>query len=434
MARHENAVQFGPIVLAFTDRFDFRWNDKGSGGSHDGAFWQPKPPSGFYALGGLGAQGYDDQNGRNWALCVKESVAGNGALAPPKDYQRIWIDNGSGADRDGSCWRPLPPEGYVALGDVFMDGYDTKLSVDDVRCVRADLTTMGAVGDLIWNDVKTGSDTDFAAWKLAAPGVYLDSEKAALSANTFYGVASHQEPTNVVAVLAATLPVQRGIEPPLPALDSRTRPPETTTPQIDRIVTVPFTAVSDPDVTQQWQLQHSPFYDVERSVYYRLELYDDNHTSEVQTKQQAVEVGVSTTQSQTWEVRTGISVTYESGVSFIASATVSATISVELGFSRSTSETSFQSKTLSASLATPPDHAGALWDISYTLAVVRSDGTAIQQDLDFSSNGAFIERQFPPPSGTRKNLTLRHFPPVEEALRRSAVPAEGLERRMAPAA
>lgn len=409
MSNHGKSVQFGDLILTFTSAFTLRWNDKGSGGDHDGAFWQPKPPSGFYALGSLGVKGYDDQNGKNWALCVAEAKPGSGALAAPKDFQLIWTDKGSGADRDGSCWRPIPPDGYVALGDVFMAGHGTKPSADDVRCVRKDLTTFGVIGDLIWNDSGTGSDKDFSAWSMAVPGIFIDEEKAAISPHTFYGIASHSKPQAVISVLAVTLPVQQGAEPPLPTLDSRSRPADRTTPVVDRVVTVPFTAIVDPDVTLQWQLDNSPFYDIERSVYYRLALYDDNYTSEPQTKEQDVEVGVTKDQSSTWEAKTGISVAYESGVSLGVSAKVTATISIELGFSHTTSVSNFRSTTLKATLTTPANHAAALWDIGYIFTLRRDDGVAVSQNLDFSNNGNFLERQYPA-AEAQAAVTMRYFP------------------------
>lgn len=390
--------RFGPLLLAFTDQFDLRWNDRGSGGYNDGAFWHPKPPAGFYPVGGIGVSNYDDQNGRNWALCVAEAELGSGALAAPTRYDQVWNDKGSGADLDGSCWRPVPPDGYVALGDVFMRDHWTAPSPDDVRCVRKDIATFGTLGDLVWNDVHTGSDTDFAAWRYSPPGSFVSDQDGAFAANTFYGVPSHDKPQVMVFVLQLPFPVEHGETPQPPVLDSRSQPADRTSPKVDRTVTVPFTAVVDQDATLEWRLQNSPFYKVQRSVYYRLELFDDNRTSENQTKQLDVTVGVSKTQTDTFEVKTGITVGYEAGVSFIGEASVSASISVELGYSHSTAVSSMQSRTLSAALVTPPDHSGALWDVSYILTLVRGDGTPISQQVDFAANGSFLEQQFPPPA------------------------------------
>ncbi|KAL6882932.1 hypothetical protein HDV57DRAFT_465618 [Trichoderma longibrachiatum] len=74
-------------------------------------------------------------------------------------YERIWKDEGSGADRDGSFWRPVAPAGYVALGDVASGaGWDAAPSVDDVWCVRGDLVTRGGFRpESAWDDKGSGA-------------------------------------------------------------------------------------------------------------------------------------------------------------------------------------------------------------------------------------------------------------------------------------
>ena len=126
--------QFGDLELAFTDHFALRWNDRHSGGFRNGAFWHPIPPQGFHPVGGLGLGNHGDPNNNVAALCVAASEAGNDALAEPRSYECIWTDRGSSASRHGSCWRPIPPDGYVALGDVFVSAYNEP-SNDDVVCV-----------------------------------------------------------------------------------------------------------------------------------------------------------------------------------------------------------------------------------------------------------------------------------------------------------
>ncbi len=47
------------------------------------------------------------------------AVAVNSGLAAyPTGYTRIWAGAG------GAIWRPVPPPGYVAAGDLFTDGED----------------------------------------------------------------------------------------------------------------------------------------------------------------------------------------------------------------------------------------------------------------------------------------------------------------------
>ena len=36
----------GSLMFSVTDQYRLAWNDKGSGGDNDGAFWIPLPPDG----------------------------------------------------------------------------------------------------------------------------------------------------------------------------------------------------------------------------------------------------------------------------------------------------------------------------------------------------------------------------------------------------
>jgi len=74
------------------------WDDKGSGGTHDGSIWWPVPPDGYLSLGFVGQTGYNPPVVSNYA-CIrkdycKDSVAG----------QLIWNDKGSGASKDVSVY------------------------------------------------------------------------------------------------------------------------------------------------------------------------------------------------------------------------------------------------------------------------------------------------------------------------------------------
>jgi hypothetical protein len=274
--------QFGELVLAFTTDFDFRWNDRESGGKYDGSFWQPRPPKGFYALGGVGVKGYDDPSGKVAALCVRaaDGASSRAPLALPTGYDRIWKDSGSGAKHDGSCWRPKAPQGYVALGDVFNSGHDTPPPLEDAICVRADLTHDAVAGAFIWDDKDTGSDKDFGAWEIAPPPAFSDPTLGLFAAGTYVGVDSHDKPKYdaVLNVLMVPLPNEVGTNPPEPSLDGYSAPPQRTPEVVDRVVTVPFTAVKDDSRDLRWKVENSPFYQIERKAWYELTIFEHNKT------------------------------------------------------------------------------------------------------------------------------------------------------------
>jgi hypothetical protein len=159
------------LELRYVKQFDPVWNDSGSGANYDGAFYKPVVPPGYDVIGYYGQGDYGATRGA--VAVVKELVPG--ALAQPTGYQAVWTDSGSGSNRDGAFWRPIPPDGYVCLGDV-VTGYDfgkgyAPPSPDAIRCVRREYTAPAKIDRGIWNDTGSGADGDVSVWHLV-PGVH----------------------------------------------------------------------------------------------------------------------------------------------------------------------------------------------------------------------------------------------------------------------
>lgn len=406
-------VQFGDLILAFTTEFEERWTDKGSGADKDVGFYHPKPPQGFYPLGSIGVANHNNPKGKFAALCVKEAHndSTKPALAAPVDWRFIWSDQGSGANEDGSCWRPLAPQGYVALGDVFVKGYNKPQGVQ-VMCVAQELVYAGVISQAIWTDAGSGAQRDFSAWQISTSQEFRDSSDGLFAVNSFVGEDSYTKPSAsaVAYTLRLPLPTMEASDPPAPTLTSRTTPPPNPSPSLIRTVTVPFTAIIDGDKNLDWQVANSPFYEVQRFASYDLLLFDNNNTSQPQTTVHKVTTGITKEESQTFSINTGISVSYEAGVDLIASGKVTATISVDLGYSATRSVSMFESKEVTANLTTPPERAGALWTESTALRLVRGDGTPVGPPLAFkpSTSYGFVHRQFPSDSsGGMPPVSLR---------------------------
>ncbi|MCO7225150.1 Vps62-related protein [Pleionea sp. CnH1-48] len=386
--------RFGDLILTFTDQYELRWNDKGSGAHSDGAYWHPVPPKGFHALGSVGVNNYNDINNKQASICVK--AATDDALKPPVSYDLIWADHGSGADRDGSCWRPVPPEGYVALGDVFVNGYDNPSQLD-IMCVRKDLTQRAVIGSEIWADHGSGADKDIDTFEVIAPALDVDTKKGFFSVNSIVANNHYSKPTDAPEINCLNLPfpVEELNDPNAPTLNSYNMPPTYSGKTIDRIVAVPFTAICDEAYSLEWKVQNSPFYYVERQIAYHRELFNHNQTSVPQTVSKTVTTGVTETNSETFSRTTGISVTAESGVSFLGTGgKVSATVSVELGWETSRSVAEFKQDSVLKQLVTPVDKASALWAISYTLMVARENNTYLADQMVFDVD-SFVESEYP---------------------------------------
>lgn len=176
-ARQMESIKFDNLLINFTTEFRRIWDSSGSK-SKPAAFWRPSPAPdllpGFFPLGDVAVSGHDNINEKRVVMVVCEAGQPSGddskglALRPPTDFEEVWRDTGSGARADCSIWRPIPPEGYVALGQVCSNGRDKPL-LNTVRCVRADLVVRSFVSDLIWNDKGSGAKRSFSAWGIFPP-------------------------------------------------------------------------------------------------------------------------------------------------------------------------------------------------------------------------------------------------------------------------
>lgn len=406
-------MQFGDLILAFTDRFAFRWNDGGSGARKDVSFWHPVAPDGFHVLGDVAVPFHDKSlEGDVAAICVKPAPDAQGApLAAPTDYTLIWKDSGSGARMDGSCWRPKPPDGYRALGDVFVKGYN-KPETAEIMCVRENLVHIARIGGTIWEDHGSGARTDFGAYEVIAPDQYMDAAKGLFAPHTFAGSARHSPPHGAPVVYCLNLPVpfEEGPQPETPKLDSTNPPPSATGATLDRVVYVPFTAIQDSEQSLHWKVVNSPFYAIERIVNYKVEMWDYNQTKVEQCIQESITTGIVKSVSETFSVKTGISVTAEGGVGFLGTGgKVSATISVELGWQRTTGLSEFEERTLVKSIVVPPNKAVAMWATSYTLRARRGDSSYLPAVLVFQTD-FFVHAEYP------DGETIIEHPPRREIL------------------
>jgi hypothetical protein len=359
-----STLDIGGAELTFSTQFTYAWGDGGSGADDDGSYWNPVPPAGFYALGSYGTAGYADPSGVT-AVPVLRAIGNSDALAAPTDYELIWGDWGSGADDDGSAWRPLAPTGYVCLGVVFASGYD-KPSTDAIRCVREDLTAVGRIADYIWDDAGSGADSDFGSWRIAPPATAVSSLQY-LPAGTFVGVASHDMPTgDALAHVLAYKPIiitAADDATVAPSLDSHDEPDAETSPLLSRVMALPFQLINDDQHDLAWKVANSPIYRLSRDVYYRVLLFQDNRNAATEASTSKSDtIGINETTSETYSHTWGISITATAGIEIDGlSAGISTTVSEEFGFSRTDSTTQLESHQVTKTLATPAGASGAMW-------------------------------------------------------------------------
>ncbi|WP_158717334.1 Vps62-related protein [Streptomyces sp. NRRL F-4474] len=414
----EKSMVFGELELAFTDQYSWRWDDEDTGGKHWVSFWHPKPPQGFHALGtvALPAWGSDNLNPKTPNTKVKEHVVSlcvkNGPaqasegkkppLAHPEDYAVVWKDVGSGGKHYGACWRPVAPGGYVALGCVMSENTYDKPALTDVVCVREDLTHMA---DLKWiyEDKGTSAKDYFSVWANQVPPAYQDGRdgghRALVAPNTFTAASSWDEPSRGAPerrVLCIEMPVEEKPHPDgFPKLTGRVRPADRTPETTVNVVWVPFMAVKDDDKSASWKLANSPFYRIERRASWYMHRFSNNTTSASQSISETVTVGVEKDRSDTFSAEVGISVSAQVGVSSgVASASVTTTYSLALGYSRSTATKNLEHKSVTHNLTVPPNKAAAMWVGDHTIQVTRQDGTHVGTPLTFHGDSTHFD-EFP---------------------------------------
>jgi hypothetical protein len=197
--RSVNIIQthYAPLEFQWTREFERIWDDKGSGAKRDIAFFRPIVPSGFKILGHFAYGSYGNPDQKRKIMVVRESNKNGSSnlLANPIRYERIWYDRGSGAKKDGAVWRPIPPKGYSAIGDVATRGWRSP-STGEIVCVRNDLVEKGVVGHNIWNDRGSGAKHDVSIWSISSK-----DNKKGLNGNFFQANGKYRSPNNTLPVI-----------------------------------------------------------------------------------------------------------------------------------------------------------------------------------------------------------------------------------------
>jgi hypothetical protein len=411
-----DSIRYGALELAVTDQFTRRWDDRGSGASLHGAFFNPNLDTayaqGWRYMGSLAHVGnHEDISGRRATILVRGVNAADQMTKPPVRFDLIWRDQGSGANANGAVWRPVAPAGYVALGDVWggWDSWDAPL-LEYYACIRKDFggrsyVREATIGDLVWWDKKSGAHANVATYKIVPPAYPADStERLILGADLHVAVGHYNTPDERVYVLDVPASVVKKDPPPVPVLTSSQAPdPRETLPVINRIVTVPCTLIADPGKTLQWQVANSPFYQLERwASYYWQMHYDNTAGSAEQPVSQNVTTGISREKSEEFSKKTGVTVEASAGISFKGlGASVSTSTTTELGYSRRYGETQFSETTQVWPMVTPPRKACALWSPRHEIRSVRKDGTIVGggSGLVFEVDSR-INTEFPAPVKT----------------------------------
>ncbi|KAK1397966.1 Vacuolar sorting-associated protein 62 [Heracleum sosnowskyi] len=171
-------IALGEIEVCEVTDFEFIWGCKLTPDSKSGiSFYKPcRVPSGYFILGY-----YCQSNRKPVRGCVlvareavphrKEDSCTNNpdhapALINPLSYSLVWcIDERSKDNFNGGVyiWCPQPPDGYKALGYLVTNKLQ-RPNVEEVRCVRADLTDNGETYHQILKIASTNLQSPLEVW------------------------------------------------------------------------------------------------------------------------------------------------------------------------------------------------------------------------------------------------------------------------------
>ena len=151
-----------PLELYETNTANFIWNDKGSGANAAVGIWSAGANEGYSVPAHFAVSHYGTPT---LAYILKATPKADfDTFSPPRSYEKIWTDSGSGADKDVAIWRAVCPAGYVALGMVATSG---AYPDSPISCIKLKYTARGSTSNWkrIWSDAGSGADKDVIVYE-----------------------------------------------------------------------------------------------------------------------------------------------------------------------------------------------------------------------------------------------------------------------------
>ncbi len=365
----------GELLITYSDTFRLVCDMSRFG------YWEPVPPEGFHNLGSWANTARTNPNGE-YAVMVVKARPGSNAIAFTDSFL---VFHTQGYERI-AMFKPVAPPGYKAMGDIVTQTSfgGPLIWPDSAVCIRNDLTVSGEVGirledwedhDFIWN----------SCWRFDQPDLG-DHPEAFLSQGTFVMIVGRNQPDldpsmNVLKVelpMLAEAPYQSFV----PTLDGYDTPPDETIPIMAKAMLVPCSIINDSSYVGDiwWQVANTPFYRLERQVFYKRLYHNYNQTSEMQTNSVTITSGMTTTESERIWGETRVSISMETGLSFKAiTGKLTATVSQSFGYETQTQVAELQQTSITSSINTPPGKAAALWQKYNKYVLYRHNGTQLEQ-------------------------------------------------------
>ncbi|KAL1552092.1 hypothetical protein AAHA92_12935 [Salvia divinorum] len=162
-------ISLGELEVVQITKFDKIWGCTPLLGSASGVtFYRPSGvPAGYCSLGHYCQP--SDQKLRGYVLaakCTSSEKSSSPALEKPLGYTLAWSED-TRRDGSGYIWLPNAPQGYKAMGFV-VTTKSGQPDVEEVRCVRGDLTASCEVDEVIFDRKAIFSSGKFYVWSTRA--------------------------------------------------------------------------------------------------------------------------------------------------------------------------------------------------------------------------------------------------------------------------
>ena len=411
-ARQMESIKLENLLINFTTEFQRIWDSRGSD-SKPGSFWRPTPDPdllpGYFPLGDIVAPGFDNINQNCIAAVVcegdpqlQDASKGN-ALSRPDDFEQVWRDSGSGARSDLTIWRPIPPDGYVALGMVCSNGRDKPL-LNTVRCVRSDLVIASPINHMIWSDKGSGAKEKCSAWAIQPPTAAAG--EIYFSPGTFFATHSYKKPTADVAYsLRMQIPLRADTPLVPPSLSGYEIPGPEETATSTQIARLPWFTVLDPGLSPLEQLRTSAFYRFERVDKYVLIGHGHNKNAVGQnfkwtaSRAQNVQTLEAFSDLTTIQIRTDwpYNVTSPQSLSWLLSSSIrfSARLSTDFTHAEPSSISWSASESVEVITKVPTLKFVAVYQIQSDYRLLREDGTQVATDISYTDTDSLYLSEYP---------------------------------------
>jgi hypothetical protein len=383
---------YGDLRVTMTSSLNWAWDNNSYGSNRGCCFWNPGHQGNMRPLGSVcvGKRNYWETNWRAVILFGQNPDSTNPipAVKRPTDYWRTWWESNDHSWHMGSVWRPIAPDGYVALGDVMVNSVE-KPSLDQIWCLRADLVKPATYWPAsVWDDRGSGKSQDISIWAIVPEVMSVNgAESIPLFADTFIHSSNYGPPSTGLAFVPALNLGNEFIEfdQSAPTFTKASIP--STGRRYDVVeqaaVTLPLRCFFWSEDARCLTQIAKPFITISKGIAWYVEGVWENGGEGTFTREKRIKCGISQTQTESMEHTVGISITASHGFKF---AEMSVTLNYQFTHTRSTSFTEFTETEVVESFEVPAKTCTVLFSKHIYLKGSMNNGGTVMNQIEAVAN------------------------------------------------